>query len=1594
MVFPPKSVIIKSKNQIISYKIKKRVRLARRRLRTPSWFFGGFSRFFKKRARYNVRHPVGATFRDLKESFIEEDEEWDTEKWGREKWSLAKPILKEHLEWENVQSFVGLIDQTFTASEDHDTLERYNKYTKHDFIPNKLFNGGVIDGLAVDPIIDEDISYLKENSLLYDSKVFTEASLSNHIFNSKRNNPGLLLLRPILSRKLKKKGFYDKVFKNRIGARQNPQRLYNKSISKKSPIINSLRPKFLKNKTPLGSFHGRVGQTTRLNKFFFRSNTLFGEDLSLTRLSLNSLPSFGVSQLSNNIKGQIYQSWTNYRFKLLSNKQHVRIAKRLRSRVIKSKVHYKERSIIFDPDRAREMTPRRYLREENIENLKWRVGFDNEMRLYKLRLRNEKNPKRFKVWYARTFGVEEEDFPKFKVPGGLRKKSADVFKRKPRIRPMPKMQRVYYKHQKFKSLRNIRRNETKNSRFHYMKESPAFFYNKLRKFSNRKFKKLASRRLSVFFDKNPTLRLYLQGKLLKRLAKGQLIRKQQKKERRQKRMKWRFRNSFKKKPTKKKPTKPKFKPVSKEKAELIRKPLKRILKFKITRWFKESKLPTNHTLNKSLKKALKRVSSLTLNNNYLGYEQNTHDLKDHRMLDFFLKERFLKKKLVAPKFRKKNKLLKKSRKRFWRYKFKLPRRRRRRKILRKKNKLWRKYNQTKDKLPIKGFLQNFEHNEVSGLINQSQKLRFSSVRLKPTLNNRLFGVSNLRNFIRKLRALKKILYRLDKPTSKNYLSEDVNLTKQHIRNSEKILSKLVQSALIIKPLSGTSLRHGFEANLNLKRKLNAYTNLINRNTDKLLTKVLTPERVSFRKYLKGVRRYYKKIPAISDRVIKEHGETHSLEIEELGEDFLKRVLKLKSLDNLRSLLSNNTTDEIISSKSLHLKYPPIGKGLKEIWKYNWPSNKTFFRKFSNKDGCSHTPLYSLRVNSEFMKNNAQLSTFLKNNLLRKLTLKTKKYRFKRLSKTFNHKRPLNLQRVDNLPVPDNFQPKFSYFKSKSRAFKFRYENIQLYDLRYLSIFFFKNSPYINFSSSSYLSKLYDYFLSVNSARYQLNYLKSISNFDQLRWLSNFKKSQKSLASNNFFSTNRYTILEKNLINLPTSVFSEGSFDPHFNTLPVYSKLRRNVSSFKSRKALNSFLRYYNMFTVSKSLNLNPIRRPLFSMFFDFKAIHNVYFFRSYFSKKINLRWKKPVLNNSLSESVVTSAGTLNTAFMTQSGENTLETVADNNLPNYLDNLSTPFFVKSIVGSYFYSHSQSRGGAQGLAVSNNNVLSPYTFSTKKTYNSVNNYTILDTLFYGKSLDFWSLPTLFKYIFWNNSILFENSVRTHPMSSVIPGFILNNNLTFSSKLNLFKKTNLIPLPFFKYSVKRTVLKIMANDIYLPRTTMFFYRTLIHFIEFHTGRRVLLKFDSYITTALPFVDVCRCSLWYSKVNSFQKMLGHRIFVHESIRIIMVAVRFRDPTFFSNWIKAMLYRMSFWKYRLIFRYIRYVFRALFFPQFEALGFKGMKIVLRGKISVAGNARTRTLVFTIGNTSHAEMNNRILSSFTNIHSFTGVMGFRLSFFF
>ena len=257
-----------------------------------------------------------------------------------------------------------------------------------------------------------------------------------------------------------------------------------------------------------------------------------------------------------------------------------------------------------------------------------------------------------------------------------------------------------------------------------------------------------------------------------------------------------------------------------------------------------------------------------------------------------------------------------------------------------------------------------------------------------------------------------------------------------------------------------------------------------------------------------------------------------------------------------------------------------------------------------------------------------------------------------------------------------------------------------------------------------------------------------------------------------------------------------------------------------------------------------------------------------------------------------------------------------------------------------------------------------------------------------------PLLFKYFFWNQS-----NLGTRVDSVIGPSFVrpfINevHKYNFSTRLNLYEHSNLWPSQHLCYTVRRHLLKRIHNVKFVPTVTTWYYDTLVRFIEHYTSRRVYLKFNPFIENSLPYADAVRCQMWEIRVHGFQKILGHRIFVNESLRILSLALRFKDPAFLSHWMKTMLYRMSFWKYRLLFRYVKFTMKYLFWAYFPDMGFKGLKFVLRGKISVAGNARTRTLVYTIGETTHSKVNNRVLSEFTTINSFTGVMGFLVSFYF
>lgn len=262
------------------------------------------------------------------------------------------------------------------------------------------------------------------------------------------------------------------------------------------------------------------------------------------------------------------------------------------------------------------------------------------------------------------------------------------------------------------------------------------------------------------------------------------------------------------------------------------------------------------------------------------------------------------------------------------------------------------------------------------------------------------------------------------------------------------------------------------------------------------------------------------------------------------------------------------------------------------------------------------------------------------------------------------------------------------------------------------------------------------------------------------------------------------------------------------------------------------------------------------------------------------------------------------------------------------------------------------------------------------------------------DLYNNPILFKYFLWNQSTINRKVERILSPTLLTPLLSDLGKFNYSTRYNFYNNSNLWPLTLFKYSIKRKIIKLFTYYKFVPNVSLWYHTTLVRFMESCSGRKVYLKFNPFIENSLTYQDLARCRMWECRIDGFQRMLGPKLFLRESLRIFHLAINYKDPTFLLNWMKAMLYRMNFFKYRLLFRYFKFVMRYLFWAYFPELNFKGLKLRLKGKISVAGNARTRKLVYAIGETSHATVNNRVISDFTTVNSFTGVMGFRMTFYF
>ena len=217
------------------------------------------------------------------------------------------------------------------------------------------------------------------------------------------------------------------------------------------------------------------------------------------------------------------------------------------------------------------------------------------------------------------------------------------------------------------------------------------------------------------------------------------------------------------------------------------------------------------------------------------------------------------------------------------------------------------------------------------------------------------------------------------------------------------------------------------------------------------------------------------------------------------------------------------------------------------------------------------------------------------------------------------------------------------------------------------------------------------------------------------------------------------------------------------------------------------------------------------------------------------------------------------------------------------------------------------------------------------------------------------------------------------------------TFYNRCNK-PKLNLNPRPIFSYLIEKRLLRIVNTIKFKTHTTPWHFHSIVRFFEFCTGKKVTVKIFSFISNILTFEERAQCLVWSYRVKEFKKKLGTALFLNESLQVIYMSLKLKDPYLLSNWLTKLFQKISFWKFRTLMRYIKYSLRHFFLAKFSELNMKGVKMQLSGKISVAGNARTRTVRHKTGQTGNSTLNNKTLTILSCIPSFTGVQGFKIWF--
>lgn len=164
-----------------------------------------------------------------------------------------------------------------------------------------------------------------------------------------------------------------------------------------------------------------------------------------------------------------------------------------------------------------------------------------------------------------------------------------------------------------------------------------------------------------------------------------------------------------------------------------------------------------------------------------------------------------------------------------------------------------------------------------------------------------------------------------------------------------------------------------------------------------------------------------------------------------------------------------------------------------------------------------------------------------------------------------------------------------------------------------------------------------------------------------------------------------------------------------------------------------------------------------------------------------------------------------------------------------------------------------------------------------------------------LFFYFSPLFFKYFLYSmyNKNIFKKSFKNFPLFKNI---LYLKDFFFNSNNTQIFANNVFPDLSFSYVFKKKMLKIFNYSKFPTITTIWHYNTLIRFLEFCSGKKVFVKFFNFLINNLTFSEKAQCLIWAQKVKYFRKVLGPRLFLNESLQLMYLSLKLKDPFIFTN--------------------------------------------------------------------------------------------------